>query len=198
MSFNGLLTLYRFFPFRANELDRPGRAAYDGAHDHRVEETMTPAVTAAKKARIGFKLHRYGHDPGVESYGGEAAEKLGIAENRVFKTLVASVSVQGRETLAVGVVPVGGLLDLKQLASALGGKKAEMANTHEAERATGYLVGGISPLGQKRRLPMVLDASAHGFETIFVSAGRRGLEIELAPADLQSLTGAILAPIVAD
>ncbi|MCG8508924.1 MAG: Cys-tRNA(Pro) deacylase [Rhodospirillales bacterium] len=159
---------------------------------------MTPAVTAAKKARIAFTLHRYGHDPNAESYGGEAAEKLGLPEDRVFKTLIASASVRGKETLVVGVVPVGGLLDLKKLASALGAKKAEMADTREAERATGYLVGGISPLGQKRRLPMVLDDSAGRFETLFVSAGRRGLEIELAPGDLQKLTGAVQAPIAAE
>jgi Cys-tRNA(Pro)/Cys-tRNA(Cys) deacylase len=178
-------------------LDRAILATYD-APGKQADETMTPAVTAAKKAKVGFTLHRYEHDPNAESYGGEAAEKLNVPEDRVFKTLVASTSIGGSETMAVGVVPVGGLLDLKQLASALGGKKAEMADAKEAERATGYLVGGISPLGQKRRLPMVLDDSAGRFETIFVSAGRRGLEIELAPNDLQILTGAILAPIATD
>ena len=158
---------------------------------------MTPAVTTAQKAKIKFTLHHYEHDPGAESYGGEAAEKLGIPEDRVFKTLVASASVKGRDSLVVAVVPVGGMLDLKKLASAVGAKKAEMADMGDAERATGYLVGGISPLGQKKRLPTVIDDSASGFATVFVSAGRRGLEIELAPEDLRRLTDAILAPVAA-
>lgn len=159
---------------------------------------MTPAVTKAQKAKIKFTLHRYDHDPGAESYGGEAAEKLGLPEARVFKTLLASAAVKGRETLVVAVVPVGGMLDLKKLAAAVGAKKAEMADSAEAERATGYLVGGISPLGQKKRLPTVIDESASRFETVFVSAGRRGLEIELAPEDLRRLTDAIVAPIAAE
>ena len=158
---------------------------------------MTPAVTMAQKAKIEFTLHRYEHDPGAESYGGEAAEKLGISEDRVFKTLVASAAVKGRDSLVVAVVPVGGMLDLKKLASAVGAKKAEMADSAAAERATGYLVGGISPLGQKKRLPTVIDESASRFETVFVSAGRRGLEIELAPENLRRLTAAVLAPIAA-
>jgi len=156
---------------------------------------MTPAVTAAEKAGVKFTLHRYEHDAGAESYGGEAAEKLGLPEDRVFKTLLASMTVDGRHTLAVAVVPVSGMLDLKRLAAALGGKKAEMADVAEAQRATGYLVGGISPLGQKKRLPTVLDESALKLETVFVSAGRRGLEIELAPADLQRLTNAKVAAV---
>lgn len=159
---------------------------------------MTPAVTVAKKAKIKFALHKYEHDPNAESYGGEAADKLGIPEDRVFKTLVASTSVRGRETLVVAVVPVGAMLDLKHLATAVGAKKAEMADMAEAERTTGYLVGGISPLGQKKRLPTVLDESASRFETVFVSAGRRGLEIELAPDDLRRLTDAILAPVATE
>lgn len=156
---------------------------------------MTPAVTVAKKAGVRFTLHRYEHDPGAESYGGEAAEKLGLPEARVFKTLLATMSLAGRETLVVAIVPVGGMLDLKALAAALGGKKAEMADAAEAQRATGYLIGGISPLGQKRRLPTVLDETASQFETVFVSAGRRGLEIELAPGDLKRLTDATLTAI---
>ena len=111
---------------------------------------MTPAVTMAKNAGVKYTLHRYEHDPGAESYGGEAAEKLNLPENRVFKTLLASMSLDGRETLVVGIVPVGAMLDLKGLASALGGKKAVMADAAEAQRATGFLVGGISPLGQKK------------------------------------------------
>ncbi|MBT3358712.1 MAG: Cys-tRNA(Pro) deacylase [Rhodospirillales bacterium] len=159
---------------------------------------MTPAVTMAKKAGVQFKIHRYEHDPDAESFGGEAAEKLQLPESQVFKTLLASMSLAGRETLVVAVVPVGGMLDLKRLASALGGKKAVMADAAEAQRATGYLVGGISPLGQKRKLPTVIDATARQFETIFVSAGRRGLEIELSPDDLGKLTDARFAAIAAD
>jgi Cys-tRNA(Pro)/Cys-tRNA(Cys) deacylase len=159
---------------------------------------MTPAVTMAQKAGIIFTLHRYGHDPDAPSFGAEAAEKLNLPAERVFKTLVASMTLAGRETLAVAVVPVSGQLDLKRLAAALGGKKAAMAEVAEAQRATGYLVGGISPLGQKRRLPAVLDESALDFPTVFVSAGRRGLEIEVAPADLRRLTGAVVASVATD
>ena len=147
---------------------------------------MTPAVVAVQKAGVRYRLHEYQHDPAAEAYGEEAAEKLGVDPARMFKTLVASVD--GR--LAVGMVPVAHLLDLKALAGALGGKRAVMADVHEAERATGYVAGGISPLGQRKRLPAVLDASALGFDTVYVSAGRRGLQLELAPADLQRLAGA--------
>lgn len=159
---------------------------------------MTPAITTAKKAGITFAVHRYEHDPAAESFGGEAAEKLGLPPSRVFKTLLAQTTVDGRDTLVVAMVPVSGMLDLKHLAAALGAKKAVMADAADAERATGYLVGGISPLGQKKRLPAVLDESALAFETVFVSAGRRGLEIELAPADLRKLTGARTAAIAAE
>jgi len=159
---------------------------------------MTPAVTVAEKAGIRFMLHRYEHDPVAPSYGAEAAEKLNLPPERVFKTLIASTTMAGRSALVVAVVPVAGQLDLKRLALALGGKKAAMAEIAEAQRATGYLVGGISPLGQKRRLPTVLDRSSGHFETIFISAGRRGLEIELAPADLQRLTAAVVADIAAE
>jgi Cys-tRNA(Pro)/Cys-tRNA(Cys) deacylase len=158
---------------------------------------MTPAVTLAEKAGIRFTLHRYEHDPDAPSYGAEAAEKLNLPPERVFKTLVASMTMAGRDALVVAVVPVGGQLDLKRLATALGGKKAVMADIAAAQRATGYLVGGISPLGQKRQLTTVLDTSANRFETVFVSAGRRGLEIELASADLRRLTAAVVAEIAA-
>ncbi|GAA2810333.1 Cys-tRNA(Pro) deacylase [Crossiella cryophila] len=153
----------------------------------------TPATALLVKQRIAHTLHSYEHDPRHESYGLEAAEALGLTPERVFKTLVAEVD----GALAVGVVPVTAQLDLKALAAALGGKKAKMAAVPDAERATGYVAGGISPLGQKKRLPLVLDDSAQGFETIFCSAGRRGLEVELAPADLATLTKAVLAPIAA-
>ena len=151
----------------------------------------TPAVTAAARAGVDFEVHRYDHDPEEPSYGQEAAEMLGVDEDRVFKTLVAFVDGH----LAVAVVPVSGQLDLKRLAAALGGHKASMVHPSEAERATGYVVGGISPLGQKRKLPTVVDSSAERWSTIFVSGGRRGLELEIAPADLARLVGAKLAPL---
>ena len=148
----------------------------------------TPATVAAERAGIPHRLHEYDHDPGTASYGEEAAERLGVDAGRVFKTLVADVD----GTLTVAVVPVGARLDLKAL-----GKRASLADPAAAERATGYVTGGISPLGQRRRLPTVLDVSALSFETIFVSAGRRGLELELAPADLRALTAADVRPIAA-
>ncbi len=142
---------------------------------------MTPAIALAKKAGIAFRTHQYDHDPDHPSYGEEAAEKLGVDPARVYKTLV--ISLDGRR-LAVAVVPVSSLLDLKAAAKAFGAKRALMAQAGEAERATGYVVGGVSPLGQKRRLPTLVDETARGWETLYVSAGRRGLEIELSPADL--------------
>ena len=152
---------------------------------------MTPAVVALQRARVPFTLHEYEHDAAAESYGEEAAEKLGLDPARVFKTLVASVD--GR--LVVALVPVARSLDLKALAAAAGGKRAALADLPEAERATGYVAGGISPLGQRRRLPPVLDEGALALARIFVSAGRRGLQLELAPADLRTLTGAKVAAI---
>ncbi len=151
----------------------------------------TPATVAAARAKIEYALHPYEADPAADSYGEAAAAALGVPPERLFKTLLAEVD--GR--LAVGVVPVSGQLDLKALAAALGGKRAQMAAPADAERATGYVVGGISPLGQRRRLPMVVDESVSEFATVYVSAGRRGLQIELAPADLLRLTGAGTAPI---
>ncbi|GAA3489983.1 Cys-tRNA(Pro) deacylase [Streptomyces cremeus] len=151
----------------------------------------TPATVALTAAGTAYTVHSYAHDPAAPSYGEEAARALGVTPDRVFKTLVADVD----GTLTVAVVPVAGSLDLKALASAVGGKKAVMADPAAAERTTGYVRGGISPLGQRRRLPTVLDASASAHATICVSAGRRGLEVELAPADLAALTSAVLAPI---
>jgi Cys-tRNA(Pro)/Cys-tRNA(Cys) deacylase len=153
---------------------------------------VTPAVNAARRAGIPFTLHEYQHDPRAESYGLEAAEALGLEVDRVFKTLVAAPEGRG---LWIAVVPVAGLLDVKALAQAAGAKRATMADPKVAERATGYVVGGISPLGQRQRLSTVVDASALQFGTIFVSAGRRGLEIELAPGDLIRLCSAVVAPI---
>jgi Cys-tRNA(Pro)/Cys-tRNA(Cys) deacylase len=146
----------------------------------------TPAVAAAERAGIEFALHEYEHDPAAESYGLEAAEKLGVDPARVFKTLV--VSVDGE--LAVACVPVASQLDLKAL-----GKRARMADRTQAERTTGYVTGGISPIGQRRRLPTHLDASARDHEKIMVSAGRRGLQIELSPDDFVRLTEAQVHPI---
>ncbi|WP_405013797.1 Cys-tRNA(Pro) deacylase [Kitasatospora sp. NBC_01539] len=151
----------------------------------------TPATVALDTAGIAYTVHAYDHDPAAASYGGEAAEVLGLPAARVFKTLVADVD----GTLTVGVVPVSGQLDLKALAAAVGGKRAVMADPAAAERSSGYVLGGISPLGQRRPLRTVLDASALDHGTVFVSAGRRGLEVELAPADLVALTGARTAPI---
>ncbi len=140
---------------------------------------MTPAVVAAQRAGIPFTLHEYEHDPAAPSYGLEAAEKTGVDPGRVFKTLV--VAQDG--VLSVAIVPVAAQLDLRAL-----GKRAALADQTAAERATGYVLGGISPLGQRKRLPTLLDESALEYETIFVSAGRRGLELELAPIDLLALT----------
>jgi Cys-tRNA(Pro)/Cys-tRNA(Cys) deacylase len=146
---------------------------------------MTPAINLAKKANIEFTVHEYAHDPSDGSYGLEAAEKLGIPADRVFKTLV--VSLGGKE-LAVGVVPVSSMLNMKQMAKALGVKKVAMADAVDVTRSTGYVLGGVSPLGQKSQLRTIVDSSASGYPTVFVSAGRRGLEIEIAPCDLISLT----------
>ncbi len=153
---------------------------------------MTPGINAAKQAKVAHGVHEYAHDPASESYGLEAAKKLGVPAARVFKTLV--VSLDGRE-LAVGVVPVSSMLGMKQIARAAGAKKAAMAVPAEVERATGYVLGGVSPLGQKKRLRTFIDASAASFPTVFVSAGRRGLEIELSPQDLKVLTGAAFAEL---
>jgi Cys-tRNA(Pro)/Cys-tRNA(Cys) deacylase len=151
----------------------------------------TPATVALSAAGIAFEVRAYEHDPRAESYGLEAAEALGVDPARVFKTLVASVD----GSLVVGIVPVTGQLDLKALARAVGGSKAVMAEVAAAERATGYVAGGISPIGQKRRHRTVLDASALEHDTLLVSGGRRGLDLELAPADLVAITGAVTATI---
>lgn len=153
------------------------------------------ATIALTRAKIPYTLHEYEHDPKHESYGLEASQALGILPERVFKTLVAAVD---GSRLTIGVVPVHRHLDLKALAAAVGGKKAVMAEVTAAERATGYVAGGISPVGQKRRLPVVVDSSALEIgTTMFCSAGRRGLEIELAPADLIKATAAVVAPVSA-
>ena len=151
----------------------------------------TTATIALERARIPFAVHEYVHDPRHESFGLEASEALGVPPERVFKTLIADVDGD----LVTAVVPVVGELDLKALAAAVGGKKAAMADVTAAERATGYVAGGISPVGQRKRLRVVLDASAMDGATMFCSAGRRGLEIELAPGDLARAANAVVAAI---
>jgi len=152
---------------------------------NKVNFPMTPGIRQAKKAGIKFEIKEYAHDSSAESYGNEAAEALGLSPAQVFKTLMAQ-SNDGK--LVVAVVPVSGSLDLKALAKAFGCKKMEMADPTLAEKSSGYVVGGISPLGQKKRLPTFVDSSAQGLPCIYVSAGKRGLEIALAPNDLLSLT----------
>ena len=146
----------------------------------------TPATTALVEAGITFTLHPYAHQDGTTNCGEEAARALGVDETQIFKTLVADVGGK----LVVAVIPVAQQLDLKALAAAFDAKKATLADPTHAARSTGYVVGGISPVGQRSPLPTVVDASADDFETVFVSAGRRGLQVELDPADLRTVTGA--------
>ncbi len=153
---------------------------------------MTPGITAVKKAAIPHKIHNYTHDPATTSYGLEAAEKLGVSAARVFKTLVVSLENRG---LAVGVIPVSSKLNMKRMAKAAGGKKAAMAAPADVERSTGYVLGGVSPLGQKKPLTTIIDTSAKKHSSIYISAGRRGVEIELGPDDLLTLTKGIFAEI---
>ena len=153
---------------------------------------MTPALDLLKKVRAEHRVHSYEHDPKAASYGLEAAEKLGLQPGQVFKTLLAATE---KGELLVAVVPVAGTLDLKALATAAKAKKCEMAEPAAAQRSTGYLLGGISPLGQKKRLRSFIDHSATRYDSIFVSAGRRGLEVELAPSVLAEHTQAAFADI---
>lgn len=153
---------------------------------------MTPGIHVISKAGISHNIHEYEHDPASAGYGNEAAEKMGVDPARVFKTLI--VTVDGK-MLAVGVIPVTGMLSMKLIARAAGGKKASMADPQEVQRRTGYVLGGVSPLGQKNRLKTLIDASAKAFDTIYISAGRRGLEIELSPEDLARLTSGQLVPL---
>ena len=153
---------------------------------------MTPAINLVKKHKILHTVHEYSHDSASESYGLEAAEKLGVPVERVFKTLVVNID---NSILAVGVVPVSSMLSMKLIAKAAGGKKASMATPSDVERSTGYVLGGVSPLGQKKRLTTVIDSTATNFNTIYVSAGRRGLEIELNPEDLRMLVNGVFEQI---
>jgi Cys-tRNA(Pro)/Cys-tRNA(Cys) deacylase len=154
----------------------------------------TPATVALTRAGVAFTTHTYEHDPAAASYGLEAAEVLGLPAPQVFKTLLADVD----GVLVVAIVPVAGKLDLKALAAAVGGKKAAMADPHVAERTTGYVVGGISPLGQRKALRTVLDETALAFDTVYVSGGRRGFDLGLEPSDLVAQTKATTAPIARD
>ena len=153
---------------------------------------MTPAINAAKKAKIPYTVHEYVHDPACASYGLEAAEKLDMDPSRVFKTLVADLGGE----LVVAVIPVAAMLSMKLLAKAAGAKKAAMADKTLVERSTGYVLGGVSPLGQKKRLRTFLDESALAHPAILCSAGRRGLEIELTPQDLCRLTNGRTANLI--
>lgn len=148
---------------------------------------MTPAIKLAQKQKIQHTIHEYKHDPNHPSFGEEASEKLGVPQSQVFKTLVIQLENQ---SLAVCVIPVSHTLNLKSAAKHAKAKKAVMADKNDVMRSTGYVLGGVSPLGQKKRLLTLIDESALDFSTVFVSAGKRGLEIELAPQDLQTLCGA--------
>ncbi len=182
---------------RAAPLIRSARLAPAPPLCHHVRVTNapgTPATAALAAAGIPFVPHSYDHDPGHSSFGLEAAEVLRVDPGQVFKTLVAEVD----GGLAVAIVPVNGRLDLKAFAAALGARKAELADPKLAERRTGYVVGGISPIGQKLAHPTVLDETAELYDTVYVSGGRRGFDIELAPADLVRVTSAVVAAIRRD
>jgi len=153
---------------------------------------MTPAINIARKNKITHKIHEYAHNPSRDSYGLEASQKLGVPENQVFKTLI--VNLDNRE-LAVGIIPVSSMLNMKLIARVAGAKMAVMANQSDVERSTGYVLGGVSPLGQKKRLKTFIDSSSASFSTVYVSAGRRGLEIELSPDDLIKLLNGELAEL---
>lgn len=161
-------------------------------HNHFHDEgSVTPAIDAAKSAGIDFQIREYQHSPNADSYGLEVVQKLGLHPEQVFKTLV----VTDDKSLFVGIIPVSSQLNLKLMAQALGVKKVRMAEKRKVETVTGYLVGGVSPIGQKKRLPTIIDTSAEGFKTIHVSAGKRCLEMEISTSSLQQLTDATFAII---
>ena len=153
---------------------------------------MTPAINCLKKAKINYQIHQYEHDANSKAYGEEAAEKLNIPFDQILKTLVISVD---NKNLSVALVPVSKQLDLKAFIKVIGSKRAKMANKKEIERVTGYILGGVSPIGQKKKLITIIDSSALKFNTIYVSAGRRGMQIEISPKDLGSQTNAIFDDI---
>jgi len=155
---------------------------------------LTPAINLLKKKKIKHNVHSFKHDPNFGAYGDEVVEKLGFEAERVFKTIIVALDGNGKN-LCGAIVPVTGLTDLKHVAKAAGAKKAAMADPKEAERATGYVTGGISPVGHKKRIPLLLDAQAMDHTTIMVSGGKRGLELEIAPEDLIATTGAKVASI---
>lgn len=156
---------------------------------------MTPAITLAKQRKLNYQIHEYQHEPSAEAYGLEASEKLGLPCKRVFKTLVVS---DDKDKLVVAILPVDKKLNLKKVAKAIGSKKAQMADPKIVERTTGYVLGGVSPLGQKKRLTTVIHQSAESQATIYVSAGKRGLEIELPPQQLADTLSAKFTDIVLD
>ncbi len=153
---------------------------------------MTPAIILLKNNNIAHTVHEYTHDASTTAYGMEAAEKLGVTDTQVFKTLVVQLD---NNALVVGIIPVSAMLSMKNIARAAGARKAVMADKHDVERSTGYVLGGVSPLGQKKRLATFVDVSAADFSSIFVSAGRRGLEIEINPQDLCQLLDASFADL---
>lgn len=153
---------------------------------------MTPAINLLKKNKIKFEIHKYDHDPANTDFGKEAVEKLALDANQVFKTLLVELSPK---ELVVSVIPVSKMLSLKDVASTFNAKKAQMANKDEAQKVTGYLLGGISPLGQKKRLRTAIDSSAFEYKTIYISGGKRGLDIEVSPEDLKKLLNASQAAI---
>lgn len=156
---------------------------------------MTPAINYLNKQKCEHKILKYEHDPACTNYGHEAADKLGLEYARVFKTLLVELSPK---ELAVGIIPVDCTMSLKEIAKALKAKSAKMADKDEAQKSTGYILGGISPFGQKKRLRTVLDISAMDFDTIYVSGGRRGLDIEVKPEDIVKLLGAVIFDIGVD
>ncbi|MGO2067238.1 Cys-tRNA(Pro) deacylase [Glutamicibacter arilaitensis] len=161
------------------------------------QSASTPATAALEAAGISYVAHSYAHSDSADSYGAEAAEQLGVSGDRVFKTLMVSTGANPALDLAVAVVPVDSKLDLKAIGLALGKKKAQMADKAAAQRRSGYVLGGISPFGQRQKTDTVIDASAQQFDTVFISGGRRGFSLEIAPRDAAKATGAIWAQIAA-
>ena len=153
---------------------------------------MTPAINVTKRSKVEYKIHEYKHNASSESYGLEAADQLNVPEDQVFKTLVVSLN---KHELAVAILPVSAKLSMKLFAKIIGAKKVEMATQIEVQRSTGYIIGGVSPIGQKKKLKTIIDSSAKNLATVYISAGKRGLEIELCPIDLKKLTNGLFADI---